>query len=278
MRIFSSYSVRSRLAAGRPSDRDRAVVVVPVFRRRGGELVEDPIEPLIERQFDRDGIDHRRRLGERDVRGAERLGAAPKGDQAGRVDIVPDIEPPVGLDEVVLEVLGRRAGIEAETAAGQQPQRCGSSHSDRSSSDGRTTASAEPTGAVVVANTLSSYPRLRSTGGYSVNAPTLMPSSSPRWTAPPADDVASGRSTCGVCWSRVCLGRRRRVDLGLDSRCRARQQRPAKDGSPNEPSARRTNRHGTSRPPRQRCKRRLNEALPQTTDARFCWLCWCRLI
>ena len=123
MRIFSSYSVRSRLAAGRPSDRDRAVVVVPVFRRRGGELVEDPIEPLIERQFDRDGIDHRRRLGKRNVRGAEGLGAAPKGDQAGRVEIGPDIEPPVGLDEVVLEVLGRRAGIVAETAVGQQPQR-----------------------------------------------------------------------------------------------------------------------------------------------------------
>ena len=205
MRIFSSYSVRSRLAAGRPSDADRAVVVVPVFRRRRGELVEDPIEPLIERQLDRDGIDHRRRLGERNVRGAEGLGAAPKGDQAGRVEIVADIEPPVGLDEVVLEVLGRRAGIVAETAAGHAAAASGSATPTAARASDERRRPPKPTGAVVVANTLSSYPRLRSTAGYSVNAPTLMPSSSPRWTAPPADDEASGRSTCGVCWSRVCL-------------------------------------------------------------------------
>ena len=205
MRIFSSYSVRSRLAAGRPSERDRAVVVVPVFRRRRGELVEDPIEPLIERHFDRDGIDHRRRLGERDVRGAEGLGAAPKGDQAGRVDIVADIEPPVGLDEVVLEVLGRRAGIVAETAVRQQPQRVVQPlrpQLERRTNDGNRRADGRRGRRehVVVISEVE-VDRRKQRERADADAKLVSPAGPP----PPDDDEASGRSTCGVCWSRVCL-------------------------------------------------------------------------
>jgi hypothetical protein len=58
---------------------------------------------------------------------------------------------------------------------------------------------------VLVAKTLSSYPRSRLSVGNSVNAPTLIPKSVPLLTESVTDDEASGRSTCGVCWSRVCL-------------------------------------------------------------------------
>ena len=77
----------------------------------------------MEAELDGHGIDHRRRLGERHVRRAEGFGVAPKSDQAGRPDVVADVELPVGLDEVVLEVLGRRVGIITEPAVGNEPYR-----------------------------------------------------------------------------------------------------------------------------------------------------------
>src|SRR4029450_1929306 len=66
-------------------------------------------------------------------------------------------------------------------------------------------ATAEAVVAVLVAKTLSSYPRSRLSVGNSVNAPTLIPKAVPLLTESAADDEPSGRSTCGVCWSRVCL-------------------------------------------------------------------------
>ena len=185
---------------------DRAVVVVPVLRRRRGELVEDPIEPLIERHFDRDGIDHRRRLRERDVRGAQRLGAAPKGDHAGRVEVVPDIEPPVGLEEVVLEVLGRRAGIVAETAGGQQPQRVVQPlrpQLERRTNDRNRRTDRSPWSSRTRCRHI---PELRSTDRKQrERADADAKLVSPRACRCRPTTAASGRSTCGVCWSRVCL-------------------------------------------------------------------------
>jgi hypothetical protein len=236
-------------------------------------LVEDPIEPLIERRFDRDRIDHRRLLSERDVRGAQRLGAAPKGDQAGRPDIGPDIEPPVSLDEIVLEVLRRRTGIVAKTAGRQEPHRVVQPlrpqlerrTNERNRRTNRRRGRREHV--VVISQAEFDHRKQRERADADAKLVSSRASDAPR------------RRGVGKIDLRCLLvqglpGRRRRVDLGLGSRCRARQQHPAEDGSPNEPSAKRTNRHGTSRPPRQRCKRRLNEALPQTLDTRLGWLCW----